>query len=274
MYGCPQCRRRRAFATSLSPAGPPGLTRRLPSHTAGAWRLCPTIALARAVPCWCVRGARGRPGVGPVPRCAPPPPPGRPLPYGAPTVGVAGCRFQVSLVFARWYAIPCGLCVPRSQSGGPFRFARRVLRVLVCARSRAARVPPSLFRLPPPPPPRLSPSRAQREVPMQGAGTPVSCGLRPSVFPVRVPTPLFLGGGGVFWSPFRPPCWRVDSGAGAFGLRRRGVWTQAPVGLSREGVWTQVPVWFARGGVWTQAPGRLDTGAGENTKKRKKNRQH
>ena len=32
---------------------------------------------------------------------------------------VAGRPVRVSLILARWYAIPCGLCVPRARSGCP-----------------------------------------------------------------------------------------------------------------------------------------------------------
>ena len=54
---------------------------------------------------------------------------------------VAGRPVRVSLILARWYAIPCGLCVPRARSGCPCVFPR-VSFVFVCARALAASAPP------------------------------------------------------------------------------------------------------------------------------------
>ena len=56
---------------------------------------------------------------------------------------VAGRPVRVSLILARWYAIPCGLCVPRARSGCPSVFPR-VSFVFVCARALAASAPPPL----------------------------------------------------------------------------------------------------------------------------------
>ena len=107
---------------------------------------CATTALAAAVPWSCVRGARGPfGGVGPVPGVASPPsPPSRPA---CPALCVAGRPVQVSLALARWYAIPCGLCVPRARSSCPSGIPR-VSFVCVCARAPAASaLPPLLLRL-------------------------------------------------------------------------------------------------------------------------------
>ena len=101
---------------------------------------CATTALAGAVPRPCVRGARGRfGGFGPVPGVVSLPfPPSRPA---CPALRVAGRPVRVSLTLARWYAIPCGLCLPRARSGCPSR-SPRVPFACVCARAPAASAPP------------------------------------------------------------------------------------------------------------------------------------
>ena len=67
-------------------------------------------------------------------------PPSRPA---FPALCVAGRPVWVSLILARWYAIPCGLCVPRARSGCPSGFPRMSF-VYVCARALAASAPPPL----------------------------------------------------------------------------------------------------------------------------------
>ena len=102
--------------------------------------LCATTALAGAVPCLCVRGARRRfGGFGPVPGVVSPSfPPSRPA---CSALHVAGRTVRVSLTLARWYAIPGGLCVPRARSGCPSS-SPRVPLSCVCARAPAASAPP------------------------------------------------------------------------------------------------------------------------------------
>ena len=98
------------------------------------------------MPCTCVRGARGRfGGVGPVPGVvSSPSPPSRPA---CPALCVVGRPVRVSLALARWYAIPCGLCVPRARSSCPSGIPP-VSFVCVCARAPAASaLPPLLPRL-------------------------------------------------------------------------------------------------------------------------------
>ena len=101
--------------------------------------LCATTALAGAVSRLCVRGARGRfGGLGPVPGVVSPllPPSGP----ACPALRVAGRPVRVSLTLARWYAIPCGLCVPRARSGCPSG-SPRVSFSCVCARALAVFAP-------------------------------------------------------------------------------------------------------------------------------------
>ena len=101
---------------------------------------CATTALAGAVPCPCVRGARGRfGGLAPVPGVMSLPfPPPRPA---CPALRVAGRPVRVSLTLARWYAIPRSLCVPRARSGCPSG-SPRVPFACVCARAPAASARP------------------------------------------------------------------------------------------------------------------------------------
>ena len=101
---------------------------------------CATTALAGAVPRPCVHGARGRfGGAGPVPGVVSSPfPLSRPA---CPALRVAGRPVRVSLILARWYAIPRGMCVPRTRSGCPSG-SPRVPFACVCARAPAASAPP------------------------------------------------------------------------------------------------------------------------------------
>ena len=102
--------------------------------------LCATTALAGAVSRPCVRGARGRflGGFGPVPGVVSPLlPPSRPA---CSALRVAGRPVRVPLTLAGWYAIPCGLCVPRARSGCPSG-CPRVSFSCVCARALAVSAP-------------------------------------------------------------------------------------------------------------------------------------
>ena len=127
-------------ATGLSPVGPPWAGAEAAQPRGWGVAQCATTALAGAVPRPCVRGARGRfRGLGPVPCVVSLPfPPSRPA---CPALRVAGHHVRVSLTLARWYAIPCGLCVPRARSGCPSG-CPRVPFACVCARAPAASAPP------------------------------------------------------------------------------------------------------------------------------------
>ena len=120
-------------------------------------------ALAGAVPCSCVRGARGRSGaLGPVQGLVSFPfPPSR---AAFPALRVAGRPIRVSLILPRWNAIPCGLCVQRAWSGYPAGMPH-VPFACVCCRGLAASTP---FL-----PPRVAVARAPRVVSVQGAGRAV-----------------------------------------------------------------------------------------------------
>ena len=97
--------------------------------------LCATTALAGAVSRLCVRGARGRlGGVRAGTWCCVSPS----SPF-LPRVFRAACGGP-SLILARWYAIPCGLCVPRARSGCPSG-GPRVSFSCVCARALAVSAP-------------------------------------------------------------------------------------------------------------------------------------
>ena len=111
-------------------------------------------------------------------------PPARPA---FPALCVAGPPVWVSLILARWYAIPCGLCVPRARSGCPSGFPR-VSFVCVCARALAASAPP--------PPPRVGVARAPRAFPVLGAGRAIPLGPCPSACPASVPCSVWLAWGG------------------------------------------------------------------------------
>ena len=103
-----------------------------------------------------------------------PPPPSSALPV----LCVAGRFLRVSLIIARWYAIPCGLCVLRARSSRPSG-SPRVPVACVCVRAPAVSAP---F-----PPARAGVARAPRVVPVQGAGRAVPCGSCHSTFPTAVP---------------------------------------------------------------------------------------
>ena len=121
---------------------PLGLARRLPSPGAGAWRYAPLLPWQVQCPGRvCAALAAGSGELGPVPGVVSSLfPPARPA---FPALCVAGRPLWVSLILARWYAIPCGLCVPRARSGCPSGFPRLSL-VCVCARALAASAPPPL----------------------------------------------------------------------------------------------------------------------------------
>ena len=120
---------------------PLGLARWLPSLGAGAWRRAPLLPWRAQCPV-CVRAAlaAGSGGFGPAPGVVslsfPPPRPACCALRGA------GRPVRVSLTLARWYAIPCGLCVPRARSGCPSGSPRVSPFVCVRSRSRGVRSPP------------------------------------------------------------------------------------------------------------------------------------
>ena len=145
---------------------------------------CATTALAGAVPRPCVRGARGRfGGLGPVPGVVSLSfPPSRPA---CPALRVAGCPVRVSLILARWYAIPRSLCVPRARSGCPSG-SPRVPFACVCARAPAASALPPLGGV----------ACAPRAVPALGAGRAVPRGPCPSACPAPVPCSVWCAWGG------------------------------------------------------------------------------
>ena len=102
---------------------------------------CATTALAGAVPRPCVRGARGRfGGLGPVHGVVSLPfPSSRPA---CPALRVAGRLVRVSLILARWYAIPGGLCVPQAQPVAFLVVPACPLRVCALALPRRPLPPP------------------------------------------------------------------------------------------------------------------------------------
>ena len=171
---------------------PLGLARRLPSLGVGACRSAPNTALAGAVPCPCVRGARGRlGGFGPVPGVVSLPfPPSRPA---CPPLRVAGRPIRVSLTLARWYAIPRGLCVPRARSGCPSG-SPRVPFACVCARAPAASAPPPLGGV----------ACAPRAVPALGAPRAIPRGPCPPACSAPVPCSVWRAWGRAVRSWFRP----------------------------------------------------------------------
>ena len=118
---------------------PLGLARRLPSLGVGAWRCAPLLPWRVQCPVGvCAALAAGSGGFGPVPGVVSLPfPPSRPA---CPALRVAGRPVRVSLTLARWYAIPCGLCVPRARSGCPSG-SPRVSFSCVCARALAMSAP-------------------------------------------------------------------------------------------------------------------------------------
>ena len=121
---------------------PRGLARRLPSYGAGLWRSAPLLPWRVQCPgrvCAALVAVSG--GLGPVPGVVSSPfPPSCPA---FPALCVAGRLVWVSLILARWYATPCGLCVPRARSGCPSG-PPRVSFVFVCARALAGSAPSPL----------------------------------------------------------------------------------------------------------------------------------
>ena len=92
-----------------------------------------------------------------------------------------------SRTLARWYAIPCGLCVPRARSGCPSGIPR-VYFVCACACALTASAP---FL-----PPQVGVARASRVVPVQGAGRAVPRGPYRCACPASVPCAVWLAWGG------------------------------------------------------------------------------
>ena len=153
------------------------------------------------MPWSCVRGSRSRfGGLEPVPDvgCSPCPP-ARPA---CPALCAAGRPVRVSLTLARWYTIPCGLCVPRAPSGCPSGIPR-VSFVCVCARAPAASARP---------PPPVGVARAPCAVPVLGAGRAVPRGPCPSACPAPVPCRVWFVFRGGWPGPFSPTwLWAVCS---------------------------------------------------------------
>ena len=121
----------------------------------------------------------------------------------------------MSRILARWYAIPCGLCVLRARSGCPSG-SPRVSFVCVCALA--------LSRSPRPPPPRVGVARAPSAVPVLGAGRAIPHGLCPSACPASVLCSFWLaltgGGGARFVSPLPGlgPCAPLGAGLRVWGV--------------------------------------------------------
>ena len=162
---------------------PNGLARRLPSLGAGVWRGAPLLPWRlQSSGRVCTALAAGSGVLAPVPGFVSSPlPPSRPA---FPALPVAGCPVWVSVILARWYAIPCGLRVPRARSDCPSGFPG-VSFVCVCARALAASAPPLL-------PPRVGFARAPRAGPVLGAGRAVPRSPCPSACPASVPCSTWL----------------------------------------------------------------------------------
>ena len=140
-----------------------------------------------------------------------------PLPRPAcPALRVAGRPVRVSLTLARWYAIPCGLCVPRARSGCPSGSPRMPF-ACVCARAPAASAPPPLDCV----------ACAPRAVPALGAGTAVPPGPCPSACPAPVPCSVWRARGGAVRSRFLPTWLGLHA---LSGLRAAGVVGGRPQG--------------------------------------------
>ena len=120
---------------------PRGVGRRPPSPGAGAWQYAALLPWQLQCPGpVCAALAAGLGGLGPVPGVLSPLfPPSCPA---FPALCVAGRPVWVSLILSRWYAIPCGLCVPRARSGCPLVFPACPLCVCALALSRRPRPPP------------------------------------------------------------------------------------------------------------------------------------
>ena len=194
--------------------------RRLPSLGARAWRSAPLLPWRVQCPGRvCAALAAGSGGSGQfLVSCLPRFPLSRPA---CSALCVAGRPVRVSLTLARWYAIPCGLCVPLTRSacssGNP-----RVTFVCVCALVLPRRP------LPPPHPPAVGVARAPRAVPVLGAGRAVQRGTCPSACPAPFPCSVWLAWGGIGPVPFPPyPAWGCALPTG---------WVCAPGASLRRGV--------------------------------------
>ena len=152
-----------------------------------------------SAPSVCARRSRPVQGVVPVPGVVslsyPPPRP------ACSALRVAGRPVRVSLILARWYSIPRGLCVLRARYGCPSG-SPRVSLSCVCARAPTASAPP---------PPGWCGVRTLR-----GPGTGRWWGLStwsvPSACPAPVPCSVWRAWGGAVRSRF-PPTWLgVDAG--------------------------------------------------------------
>ena len=175
---------------------PLGLPRRLPSLGVGTWRSAPLLPWRVQCPvCVCAALAAGSGGSGRyLVLCL------SLFPHPAP-LRVAGRPVRVSLILARWYAIPRGLCVPRARSGCPFG-GPCVPFACVCARAPAASAPPPLGGV----------AWAPRAIPALGAGRAVPRGLCPSACLAPVPCSVWRAWGGAVRSRF-PPTWLLLRGA-------------------------------------------------------------
>ena len=186
MRGRPGRRRRGARATGLSPVGPLGLARRLPSLGVGAWRNAPLLPWRVQCPVRvCAALAAGSGGSGRylvlslsrfphpaprVPRCV-----WRAVPSGCPLSSLAGTPLHGVYAFRELGPVAL-LVVPAC----PLR---------VCALALQRR---------PPPPPLGGVACAPRAVPALGAGRAVPRGPCPSACPAPVPCSVWRawGGGG------------------------------------------------------------------------------
>ena len=156
--------------------------------------LCPTTALAGAVPRLCVRGARGRfGGFGPVPGV-------RLSLFPLPAPRVPRCV---------WRAVPSRCPLP-SPAGTPFHAvcAFRALGPVALLIVPACPFRVCAIALPrrPLPPPLGGVACAPRVVPALGAGRAIPRGPCPSACPAPVPCSVWRAWGGAVRSRF-PPTW-------------------------------------------------------------------
>ena len=119
-----------------------------------------------------------------------------PSPPAFPALRVAVRPVRVSLILARLYAIPCGLCVPRARSGCPSDIPL-VSFACVCARALAASAP--LL------PPGVVVARTPRMVPVLGAKQGLATGSVPLCVSCLGPVHYLACFRGVGPVPF-PPC--------------------------------------------------------------------
>ena len=150
-----------------------------------------------------------------------------------PTLRVAGCPVRVSLILARWYANPCGLCARLAWSGCPSGNPR-VSFAFVCPRALAASAP---FL-----PPRVGVARALRVALVQGTSRAVQFGPCPSAVPASVPCAVWLAWGGGSPSRF-PHAWLELVGPFSGGSVRPGLEGSRRGGcvLSSPGEWPAGP---------------------------------